>query len=60
MDLKRAIILLQTPDWATDWGTDPDVREAARLGVEALKLLNEFRTAPGVLHGYRLPGETKE
>ena len=59
MTIDEAIKCLRTPDWETDWGTDPKIQKAAKLGIEALKVIEIHRTSgcPGL--NFRLPGETK-
>ena len=58
MKIQEAIVVLNDLDTRRYEFTHEEIYEAKRLGIEALKLVNEFRTAPGVLHGHKLPRES--
>jgi len=60
MRIDEAIKLLKTPDWERDWGTDPKIQEAARLGKEALERVLAYKKAHRGLHYTPLPSETEE
>lgn len=60
MKLEKAIEILEltTADFRAD--NSPYVRDAIKLGSEALKEIKEGRTRPGGMFFHDLPGETEE
>ncbi len=60
MTIDKAVEILD--NYQADMCLTPatDLRDAVKLGIEALKRINEIRESPLGYTEFRLPGETKE
>ena len=60
MTIDEAIKRLSQLEWAEEYGTDPGIIPAIKLGIEALKWRQEVMRDPGFRPLSLLPGETEE
>jgi len=60
MKIDKAIetLIFRSKDFILE--QDPDLIEAMKLGIEALKRIQSFRTNMGSQKFWQLPGETEE
>jgi len=59
MELNKAIEILTIFVPAPDWITDPDLQDAVKLGIEALKAVQLCRKGVSAQVYLLLPGETE-
>lgn len=60
ISIPKAIEILIPFTIPPDACPDPDTNDAIKLGIEALKLVQEGRTKPGGQFFHDLPGETMD
>lgn len=60
MNIDKAIAILQSPESLAIISLDPDLKDAVKLGSEALKLLEQCRENHYDTSFEDLPGETEE
>lgn len=60
MKLSRAIQILSADETDRHPDTNPEVNDATKLGIEALKEVARARRLGPPLESYRLPGETED
>ena len=60
MKLDKAIKILTDELNTDETYTEPDLKDALQLGIEALKKLDDIRTCHPLFHNLLLPGETKD
>ena len=60
MTIAKAIEILSDSAYRGITTFDKNFRDAERLGIEALKLISDFRLHPLVYPYILLPGETEE
>ena len=58
MDIDKAIKVLEAENKSPWNQANSDLRNSAKLGIEALKKLKELRAGKGVIFDKLLPGET--
>jgi len=60
MNSNKAINLLKGIQYQEDDPNTPDIRDAIKLGIEAIKRVQDMRISPCTTADELLPGETKD